>query len=262
MDLSDAYSISKHTPGFEAYPPLWAQKAEAFRNRLSETGHARLGLAYGDGTRQALDLFLPEGSPRGLVVFVHGGYWLAFDRSSWSHLAEGARARGSAVALPSYDLCPTVRITDITRQVAQAVTFAAREVPGPIRLTGHSAGGHLVARMAAPGILPDEIAARLAHILPISPLTDLAPLMQTAMNADLRIDAAEARAESPVHQAKPRVPVTIWVGANERPALLDQSERLANAWGCGHVVEPGKHHFDVIEGLEDPGGPMVARLLS
>jgi hypothetical protein len=26
-------------------------------------------------------------------MFVHGGYWLKFDKSSWSHLVEGARAK-------------------------------------------------------------------------------------------------------------------------------------------------------------------------
>src|SRR3546814_5563195 len=51
-------------------------------------------------------------SPAGLAVFVHGGYWMAFDKSSWSHLAAGAVARGWAVALPSYTLCPEARISD------------------------------------------------------------------------------------------------------------------------------------------------------
>ena len=85
---------------------------------------------YGHGTREVLDLFMPEGAPKGLVVFVHGGYWMKFDRSYWSHLAAGAQAQGWAVAMPSYDLCPRVRIADITRQIANAVAVAAREIGG------------------------------------------------------------------------------------------------------------------------------------
>lgn len=260
MDLDDAYANAAHIPDSDAYPPRWTAAAEAYRQRLSVAGRARLGLMYGHGTRAALDLFLPDTAPKGLVVFVHGGYWLRFDRSSWSHLAEGARTRGWAVAMPSYDLCPRVRISDITRQVASAVTVAAAEIPGPIRLAGHSAGGHLAARMGA--VLDPDVATRLAHILPISPLADLRPLMQTSMNADLRIDEAEARAESPIYTPPPACPVTVWVGSDERPAFLDQARKLSKVWQCGLVEDAGKHHFDVIDAMADPDSAMVARLLS
>ncbi|WP_167648124.1 alpha/beta hydrolase [Mameliella alba] len=259
MDLDDAYANAAHIPGAEAYPPRWAAEAETYRKRLAVAGKARLGLMYGHGPRQALDLFLPDRTPEGLVVFVHGGYWLRFDRSSWSHLAEGARTRGWAVAMPSYDLCPRVRISDITRQVAQAIAVAAAEVPGPIRLAGHSAGGHLVARMGA--VLAPELLARVAHVMPISPLSDLRPLMRTSMNADLKIDDAEARAESPIYAPPPPMPVTVWVGGDERPAFLDQARKLSQVWDCGLVIDEGRHHFDVIDALADPESGMVVRLL-
>jgi acetyl esterase/lipase len=262
MDLDDAYANAPYIPNAETYPPAWASAAEAYRKRLAAGGRARLGLMYGHGTRQALDLFLPEGASKGLAVFVHGGYWLKFDRSSWSHLAEGARAAGWSVAVPSYDLAPRVRISDITRQVAQAVAVAAREVAGPLRLAGHSAGGHLVARLAMPGVLPGDVAERIVRVMPISPVADLRPLMKTAMNADLKLDAAEARAESPALAPAPAVPVTVWVGAKERPVFLDQAAGLARAWGAEHVVDPGRHHFDVIDPMGEPGSAMVARWLA
>ncbi|KUF10620.1 alpha/beta hydrolase [Pseudoponticoccus marisrubri] len=261
MDLDDAYANAPYIPDAAAFPPRWASAAEAYRMRMSVSGKARLGVMYGHGTRQAMDLFLPDGPPAGLAVFVHGGYWLKFDRSDWSHLAEGARARGWAVALPSYDLCPRVRIGDITRQVAQAISVAAQEVPGPIRLAGHSAGGHLVARMTAPGVLGDSVAQRLAHVMAISPVADLRPLRETAMNRDLKIDGAEAQAESPVLAPRPAVPVSVWVGAEERPVFLEQAAALANAWQAGHVIDPGRHHFDVIDALADPDSAMLRRWL-
>ncbi|MCC1491391.1 alpha/beta hydrolase [Cognatishimia sp. F0-27] len=261
MELDDAYANAAHIPGADDYPPRWTEAAESYRKRLAVTGHARLGLMYGHGARQAMDLFLPDGEPKGLVVFVHGGYWLRFDRSFWSHFAEGARAHGWAVAMPSYDLCPRVEIADITRQVADAVTVAAREVSGPVRLVGHSAGGHLVSRMAEPGLLPEDVAGRIVKILPISPVSDLRPLMQTSMNADFGLDDAKARAESPVFQPKPEVSVTVWVGADERPVFLDQARWLAEAWEAEHVVDEGLHHFDVIDALADPTSRMVKTLL-
>ncbi len=262
MDLSEAYANGPFIAQADAYPPRWAGAAAAFRAEMAAEGRLREGLSYGPGGRNRFDLVLPAETPEGLLVFVHGGYWMKFGRADWTHLAAGAVARGWAVALPSYDHCPDVRISDITSQIALAVMAASVEVSGPIRLAGHSAGGHLVARMLAPGVLPEAVAGRIDRVMPISPLADLAPLMQTGMNATLRIDEAEARSESPVAMAPPQVPVTVWVGGDERPAFLDQARWLSQAWGCALVIDAGKHHFDVIDGLADPASEMVRRLLA
>ena len=259
MKLDDAYAIAAYTANFEAYPPRWAAEAAALRKGLGE--RALLGQAYGPGPRQAYDLFLPPSDPLGTVVFIHGGYWRAFDRTSWSYLAAGPLARGWAVAMPSYDLCPQVRIADITRQISKAVQSVASRTTGPLAITGHSAGGHLAARMLDRSLLPAEVAARLTAIIPISPLSDLRPLMQTAMNDDFRLDDAAARAESPVSMtSRYDAPVTVWVGANERPALLDQARWLAEAWHSDHIIVPERHHFDIIDALEDPKSDLVRRL--
>ena len=257
-DLDDAYANGPYIEGAADYPPRWAAAAEAFRGRLGP--RARLGVSYGPSHRMALDHFLPEGAAKGTLIFVHGGYWLKFDRSYWSHLAAGAVMQGWGVAMPSYDLCPAVRIAGITQQIAQAVMAVAQETTGPISLVGHSAGGHLVSRMLAPGMLPASVIARLNHVIPISPVSDLEPLLRTTMNADFGMDTAMAQAESPVKQPRPDVPVTVWVGADERPVFLDQARWLAEAWSADHVVTKDEHHFNVIEALEDPGSNMVHRL--
>ena len=259
----DAYANAAHIPGGADYPARWAEAAAQHRQREAAVGRARLNLPYGEGDRQAFDLFYPAGRPAGLMVFVHGGYWRAFGRHDWSHLAAGGQARGWAVAIPSYPLAPTARIADITRSVARAITALADEVPGPIALTGHSAGGHLVARMLCPDVtLPQAVAARIASVVPVSPVADLTPLIDTAMNADLRLDDGEARAESPVHAtARHPARVHVWVGAAERPAFLAQAQALARAWDVPVTLDPGRHHFDVIDGLADPDSPLLAALL-
>lgn len=260
--LDNAYANAAYIPGGMDYPAKWQAKAAAYREGMLEQGLADLNITYGPSARQQFDLFLPNHSPKGLVVIVHGGYWLRFNRSDFSHLASGATARGWAVAMPSYDLCPTVRIADITQQVASAITTSSQMVSGPIALAGHSAGGHLVARMLEPALLASSVAARLTHVLPISPVTDLRPLLRTSMNEDFKLDDTRAAAESPVlMQTRLPVPVTLWVGAEERPAFLDQSRWLAEAWGVPEVIAPGRHHFDVIEPLEDPESAMLSRLL-
>jgi arylformamidase len=43
--------------------------------------------------------------------------------------------------------------------------------------------------------------------------------------------------------------VTAWVGGDERPEFIRQSQLLAEAWDNAKVfVDEGRHHFDVIEG--------------
>ena len=171
--------------------------------------------------------------------------------------------------MPSYTLCPDVRIADITREIAAAIAQAAAMIEGPLFLTGHSAGGHLVTRddlgdVAAPG----HVRARIRHTVSISGVHDLRPLMKTAMNADLRIDAAEAQAESPaLLEPLPDARVTCWVGSAERPEFVRQNALLANIWtGLGAqtctIEEPGRHHFNVIDGLADPDHPLTRTLLS
>jgi acetyl esterase/lipase len=171
------------------------------------------------------------------------------------------------VALPSYVLAPEARLTDIARQVAAAVARAAGLVPGPVRLAGHSAGGHLASRLACDdGLLAPEVAARVGHVLSISGLHDLRPLMRTAMNAELGIDDAEAAAESPA-LLRPRegTRLTAWVGADERPEFVRQNALLANVWrGLGAatraVEDPGHDHFSVVDGLTDPDAPITRAL--
>lgn len=261
MRYDNAFANAKHIPGGAEYPSRWAAKAAAFRDSLGP--RARLGRHYGPATANWFDLLLPEGDAAGLMVFIHGGFWRAFGPRDFSHLAAGALTRGWACAMPAHTLAPAAAIAAMTREIAQALDAAAAAVPGPLVVTGHSAGGHLAARMGCADVtLCDDIAARIARIVPISPLALLAPLIETAMNADLHLDAAAARAESPALLARrPGLPAHIWVGGAERPAFLDQARRLGNAWACPVTVDADRHHFDVIEALEAPESPLMAALL-
>ena len=254
-DLSRDYQNSAFIAGGDAYYPRWQAQAAAFRAGLG--ARAALNIPYGPGARQAFDLFHPEAAPKGLMVFVHGGYWLACGREDYSHLATGALARGWACAMPSYTLAPEGRITAMTAEVAQAVRAAAALVAGPVVVTGHSAGGHLSARMGCA-----DLGLPVARVVPISPLADLAPLMQTDMNADLKIDTGEAARESPARLAlRPGVQAHVWVGGQERPVFLWHARTLSEEWNCPWTVDPGKHHFDVIDGLTEAASPLMSACL-
>ncbi|MFB9173188.1 alpha/beta hydrolase [Roseibium salinum] len=261
-DWDDAYANAAHIPGAADYPPRWTQEAETFRKTWIEKD---LGIVYGDTDRQRMDIFHPEGVSKGLVVFVHGGYWLRFDKSYWSHFASGCLGRNWSVCLPSYDLAPDVRIADITRQIGRCISRAAERISGPIRLTGHSAGGHLVTRMMSEDTpLMPEVLNRIEKVVSISGLHDLRPLRNTRMNDTFKMSEEDAVAESPALK-KPAgpCPVVAWVGGAERPEFIRQSRLLAEAWpNAGFHEDQGRHHFDVIDGLKDPDSELTSTLLA
>lgn len=252
MENDEAYANADFIPDGAAYPDRWRAASDAFRKDHGDS----LGIAYGDEPRQTYDLFMPDGAPEGVLIFVHGGYWMKFGPEVFSHLAAGPLARGWAVAMPSYPLAPEARIADITLSIARAVDAIAERLAGSIILAGHSAGGHLVSRMGNDDV-ELEARDRIRRIVPISPLSDLAPLMATSMNADLRIDAVEALLESPARRQAPACPVSIWVGEAERPAFLHQARMLSRLWCADLVIDPERHHFDIIEALTDPETPLT-----
>jgi acetyl esterase/lipase len=268
-DWDDAYTNSAYIPGGSGYADRWKKLAADFRDEMGKAGRLQHDIAYGAHQRNRLDLFLPTDTPKGLLVFVHGGYWMSFDKSYWSHLARGSLDHGYAVALPGYVLCPEVRISEITKQVSDGIATVASKVSGPIHLAGHSAGGHLVSRMVSSSTpLPGEVVSRIAKTVSISGLHDLRPLMNTKMNDTLRLDLAEARAESPaLLEPLGGIDLTCWVGSAERPEFLRQNGLPGNLWSSfdvrlSSIEEPGRHHFDVIEGLADANHPLVRTLLA
>jgi len=252
-DMDRAYANADFIPGADAIAARWLVDAAAYRAALG--ARAVLDLPYGQGARQRFDLFRPPGEVRGLLVFVHGGYWMARDRGDWSHLAAGANARGWAVVMPSYTLAPEARIGAMTVEISRAVARAAALIAprGPVVVAGHSAGGHLAARLAC---VDQDVG--IARVVPISPLAELEPLLATKMNDTLRLDIDEVTAESPARKAlRADVGVHVWVGGQERPAFVWQARVLSEAWECPWTVAARRHHLDVIDDLADPKSALV-----
>jgi len=254
--LDAAYDNSAHVGPEKraAYVGGWAARSDELRARVPH----QADLAYGDGLREVLD-FVPCGRPGApTFAFFHGGYWQALDRAAVSHCAAGLLARGVAVACPSYDLCPSVPLATIAAQAEAAARALHARLGRPMVASGHSAGGHLAARMGC----ADQAVPRLRRVVPISPLAELAPLMETEMQDKLVLDAAECAAESPALLARAAgVEAHVWVGGQERPAFLWQARVLSEEWGCPWTVDAGRHHFDVVEGLAEAGSGLVEACL-
>jgi acetyl esterase/lipase len=264
-DWNDAYENGSNIANSEEIKSRWPVDAASFR----ASAKGDLDVSYGPEERAKYDLFLPSAEPKGLFVFVHGGYWQSTDISMWSHYAKGAVESGYAALIPDYTLCPEVTIDQITQMVAQAINHAASKIDGPIMLTGHSAGGHIVAELGTTQThLDKKTTARLTNIVPISGLFDLRPLIHTKLNDALKLTIDSAEQNSPAFKMPlPHIRLTAWVGGNERHEFLRQNALIANIWhGLGiltdAVEEPDKHHFNVIDGLLDKESALMRTVLA
>ena len=262
-DLEDAYENRAHIPDGGSWLQRWPEAAAAFRDTQPD---AALDQPYGDGARQRFDLFCPEGgmaAAKGMLGIVHGGYWMALSKDDFSQLAAGPLAQGWAVAMIGYTLAPDVRIADITAEIAAATNIIATFGNGPLRLIGHSAGGHLVTRMMCEDVpLSTPALARLDRVVSVSGLHDLRPLQRLTKNEVWKLDDAEAVAESPaLRLPRPGIALTCVAGAAERPEFIRQNALLPLAWqGLGvpghSQLLAGDHHFSVIDHLSDKDSPL------
>jgi arylformamidase len=230
-----------------------------------------LGLSYGRSPRHTIDLFPPKGdtATAPLAMFIHGGWWRMLEPAMFSQMAAGPNARGVTVAVVGYDLCPQVTIATIIDEMRSACLWLWRKRRQRIFIYGHSAGGHLAACLAATDwktLAPDAPADLVPAAYAISGVFDLAPLLHVSQNQDLRLDAASARAASPLHW---RVPagrtLDAVVGSLESAEFLRQSRIIVDGWKAAAKTRyeevAGSNHFTVVDALTDANSAMTARVV-
>lgn len=262
LDWAAAVDNRAAVPDHETHFAEWTERAAAFRASTPPQTHA-----YGPAEREVFDLWHPGGTATGLVIFLHGGWWMNFDKSYFSHLAAGPLANGWAVAIPSYTLAPAISLTALTEQARRAVAAVAAKVSdGPLVLSGHSAGGHLVAMAGVAGAMDPALHTRLTRIVSISGVHDLRPLCAIGVGEALRLSEAEARDLSPaLLRPAGEADVVAWVGAEETPEFRRQNALLAVAWGgytATRIVEaPGLNHFNVIAPLAEADSALTRAIV-
>ncbi len=266
IDWDDAFDNSGYVPEADSLIEVWTESAAKFRDQMAKDGRCDLDVIYGTHQRMRYDLFYPDKVAIGTAIFVHGGYWHSRAKSDWSHFANGFLEMGWALAVLEYPLAPQFRLAEITDAIAKAVRKIAETSTGPLRLFGHSAGGHLVTRMTNRGVLSRPVTERIERVVAISGVFDLRPLLETQMNETLRISVDEARSESPVLAELSRLPITFWVGANERPEFLRQTRLAAETYegkglAANAVYHPGRNHFSVLLDLAEKDGLLLQEIL-
>ncbi len=242
----------------------WIPAAAATRARLAHDAD----VSYGPHPRQVMDIFRAK-NPRGAFVFIHGGYWRALSKNEFSWVADALVPRGVTVAVLNYPLCPEVTVGRIAEGCRAAVVELwarlGEKERGRLVIGGHSAGGYLTADLcctdwSARGLPRDPFVGAV----PISGVFELAPLLCTSMNAEIRMTAGEARQWS-LHEKLPLVkcPVDFVVGADESNEFHRQSRRQHELWRAisrSIVSVPGRNHYDVVEGLREPGTELFSAI--
>ena len=213
---------------------------------------------YGDHPSQYSELSLPDGTPRGLVVVLHGGFWkAAYDLSLGRPLARSLVERGWVAWNLEYRRVGNGGGTPETfDDVAAGIDRLAgvEDVDTSVVLTlGHSAGGHLAtwaAGRADPAVTVTGVVSQ-AGVLDLV-RADRQSLGDGAVRGLLGHPVGPADAAyDPVQQVPLGVPVRCVHGTGDDVVPLDQSQgyvEAATAAGAdASLTEVEGDHFVVID---------------
>lgn len=230
----------------------------------------RTDIRYGSGPQETFDFYPANTTDAPVHLFIHGGYWRGEDKANFGFVARDLAARGVAVVLANYDLCPNVAIEDITAECVRCVHYVATHAEtlgvdaSRLTVSGHSAGGHLVAKLLAHDWSDHFDAYPIRGAIAISGLFDLEPVRHISINEVVRLTAASARANSPLFDPPPpNMPLLLVVGGDESEGFHEQTRLYAahcqQAGVAAQTAAPaGYNHFAVLEALFLEQGELFA----
>jgi arylformamidase len=269
-DLEFQYNPRVSVP---EYPELAKRRAEESRKARAAL-KSWLNVPYGNSPREVLDIY-GAGKPDGPVfVYIHGGYWRSGSKDDNCNFAPAFVERGVTVVLVEYDLCPKVTVTDIVGQTRASIGWVYRNIsrysgnPSKLFISGHSAGGHLVAMALAydwekEGPPPDLIKGAVAS----SGVYDLDMVMHVSANEQIRMTPEIAKQNSPLsHPPRVPCPVIVTVGSSEPDGWKQMSKdyyQFCKAHGvdCEYLEVPGANHYTMSDHMTDAQSPLTQAIL-
>jgi arylformamidase len=238
-DLNRQYNNRLQTPDFAVYLSGY----EASSRDVENTVKFEKDLSYGIHERERLDIYPGKNIDAPVVVFIHGGYWRSFDKSSFRFVSSAFRSTGATVICINYPLAPTATIDQIVLSCEKALIWITEKYKGDVYLLGHSAGAHLAAML-----LTKEIGHKIKTMAGLSGIYNLIPIQKSELNDTLGMDEAMSLRNSPVI-LKPvhPVPVFLAVGAEETDEFKAQTMELSLVWDNVVVLEAiQENHFSIV----------------
>jgi acetyl esterase/lipase len=202
-----------------------------------------------DPSRQKLDIYLPKGKKDfSVLFFVHGGAWRHGDKRQlgiYSALGMFWAKHGIAAVIPNYRLTPAVVHPEHVKDVARAFAWTYKNIARyggrreEIFVSGHSAGGHLVALLATDEVYLKAVGLSLDTIrgaIPMSGVYDLSEssrLFEVTFGADPKVRQEAA----PLCHACSKAPPFLIIYAEHDLAACGKapSERFSEALRAKHA---------------------------
>ncbi|MDX1489157.1 MAG: alpha/beta hydrolase [Acidiferrobacterales bacterium] len=269
--LDTQYNARAAVPEHVEYVERWQREGVA---TLQAYPH-ELDIAYGPNVAEKLDVF-PAGNATPVLVYIHGGYWMSRDKADFRFLANTFVPAGAAFVPINYALIPSVNMDELVRQCRAALAWVFRHAasfggnPERIYISGHSAGGHLVAMMMTTdwrrfSSLPQDL---IKGACAISGIYDLEPIPLCYLHDTLHLSTGEVERNSPVRlMARSHNPLIVAYGELESDEFRRQSGDFANAWqerrvDCQVIPCPAKNHFTIVDHFADRDSALAQAVMA
>ena len=262
MTPDDQLNLRSRHPNFQYFLDINENESE----RVRKSYHCYLDEKYGEVPLQTLDIFpsIIPNSP--IVIFIHGGYWRALDKSSYSFVAEPFLKNNLSTCVVNYRLIPTVDMEMILNDIAASIRWIQKEAsdyngnPNEIILCGHSAGGHLALMTY---LMNDNLRSNIQAICSLSGIFDLESIKNSYLNKVLQLDEEDVELYSVSNKdlSALKCPVLLSVGSNETNFFIEQSKNLYTENNLETPIEyyeyPGLNHYQIVHTLGQENSPLV-----
>lgn len=262
----DQLNLRARHPDFQLALDVNESASEKARNQYS----CHLDVPYSKEALQSLDIF-PSAVPNSpVLIFIHGGYWKALDKSSYRFIAAPFVDQNITVCLINYRLIPSVNMEALLQDISSSLAWIQPNIsryngnPQTMVLSGHSAGGHL-ALMSY--LMNEDLRPAIKGICSLSGIFDLAPIKNSYLNEDLQLSEEDVEAFSVANKdlSQLKCPSLLSVGSEETALFIDESKNLyeqhKSKAPISYYEYPGLNHYEIVHKLGEADSPLVRFLL-